>query len=228
MQSWALLPPGLIVLGLAVVRAKQGTWRDLIWIIVASLSFAGMLWPEASGLYRASLRVHHAGHWFQPPICTVGQPIAMEPPWDVLSPMRAAGLPPISTVAEPLMIESGGPTHTQLSPRTAAGKPPSKTVGHPGPAIGPPTWGMGGTAGVCIGQVCRSARRAAAGMVGGAERIAAVCILKQALARPGRFTPPACPLSLALAVLAVLRSPPISPCWACIYGHGRHGRFPPD
>lgn len=78
--------------------------------------------------------------------------------------MRAAGLPPIKTVAEPLTTESGGPTQTQLSPTTAAGSPPINTVGQPGPTIGPPTWGIGGVPGVCIGQVCRSVTRAAGGM----------------------------------------------------------------
>jgi len=57
---------------------------------------------------------------------------------------------------------SGGPTHTQLSPTTAAGKPPIRTVGAPGPTTGPPTWGIGGTPGVCIGQVCKSVILAAA------------------------------------------------------------------
>jgi hypothetical protein len=40
-------------------------------------------------------------------------------------------------------------------------------VGQPGPTIGPPTWGIcTGPAGVCIGQVCRSVRRAAGGSGG--------------------------------------------------------------
>jgi hypothetical protein len=44
-----------------------------------------------------------------------------------------------------------------LSPITAAGNPPIKTVGAPGPITGPPTCGIGdGNAGVCIGQVCIS------------------------------------------------------------------------
>lgn len=80
--------------------------------------------------------------------------------------MRAAGLFPIITVADPFTIESGGPTHTQLSPITAAGSPPIKTVGTPGPITGPPTWGMGeGKAGVCIGHVCISVILAAGGII---------------------------------------------------------------
>ncbi len=91
-----------------------------------------------------------------PPIITIGNPTTMLPPCAVVSPILAAGFPPIITVADPLTIESGGPTHTRLSPSTAAGKFPMSTVGMPGPMIGPPTWGMGGTPGVCIGQVCMS------------------------------------------------------------------------
>lgn len=91
--------------------------------------------------------------------------MTMEPPWAVVSPIRAAGLPQIITVAEPLTIESGGPTQTQESPITAAGILPIITVGAPGPMTGPPTWGMGeGKAGVCIGQVCISVNLAAGGI----------------------------------------------------------------
>jgi hypothetical protein len=80
--------------------------------------------------------------------------------------MRAAGFPQISTVCEPLTIVSGMPTHTQLSVRQAAGILPINTVGAQGPIIGPPTCGIGvGNAGVCIGQVCISANRAAGGIV---------------------------------------------------------------
>jgi len=88
----------------------------------------------------------------------------MEPPCAVVSPIRAAGLLQMSTVAEPLIMESGGPTQTALSPNTAAGSPPIKTVGAPGPMIGPPTWGTGGTPGVIIGQTCISVILAAGGI----------------------------------------------------------------
>lgn len=89
-----------------------------------------------------------------PPIITVGHPNTMVPPCAVVSPIRAAGFPPIITIEDPFTILSGGPTQTQLSPMTAAGSLPIRTVGTPGPIIGPPTWGMGeGKAGVCIGQV---------------------------------------------------------------------------
>src|SRR5262245_648774 len=73
-----------------------------------------------------------------PPIITVGQPTTT-PPWTVLSPIRAAGRPPIRTVAEPLAMTSGGPTQVAKSVARAAGRPPIKTVGHAGGRIGPPT-----------------------------------------------------------------------------------------
>ena len=59
------------------------------------------------------------------------------------------------------MIESGGPTQVAMSPIRAAGMFPISTVMPPGGMIGPPTCGTGGTAGVCIGQVCMSPTRAA-------------------------------------------------------------------
>jgi len=70
-----------------------------------------------------------------------------------VSPILAAGLPPIITVADPLAMVSGGPTQVHTFPRVAAGTPPIKTVGTPGGNIGPPTCGMGGVPGVCIGHV---------------------------------------------------------------------------
>jgi len=78
----------------------------------------------------------------------------MLPPWAVVSPKRAAGFPPIRTVADPMTIVSGGPVHTSISPRHAAGRPPINTVGDPGGRIGPPTCGIDG--GVTIGQTCMS------------------------------------------------------------------------
>src|SRR5688572_20304007 len=88
----------------------------------------------------------------------------MAPPWAVLSPMRAAGIPQISTVHAPVMMTSGGPTQTQRSLTLAAGRPPISTVGAQGGRIGPPTCGMGTTAGVIIGQACMSVTRAAGGI----------------------------------------------------------------
>ena len=85
----------------------------------------------------------------------------MEPPWAVVSPILAAGLPQIITVADPLTIESGGPAQIALSPITAAGKEPIKTVGVPGPTIGPPTCGTGDKPAVTIGQLCISVNLAA-------------------------------------------------------------------
>jgi hypothetical protein len=70
--------------------------------------------------------------------------------------MRTAGLPQIITVADPFTSESGGPTQTALSPSTAAGIFPINTVGAPGPMIGPPTCGIGGTPGCTCMQVCIS------------------------------------------------------------------------
>lgn len=95
----------------------------------------------------------------------MGNPTAIVPPWAVESPMRAAGLPPIITVADPLTMASGGPAQTQASPTTAAGRFPIRTVATQGPDTGPPTWGMGtGKAGVCMGQTCMSVILAAGGM----------------------------------------------------------------
>src|SRR3954471_13022578 len=88
----------------------------------------------------------------------------MEPPWVVVSPMRAAGRLPIMTFVEPIAIVSGGPVHTHMSPTTAAGMPLISTVGTPGPVIGPPTCGIGGVPGVARGQTCMSPTRAAGGI----------------------------------------------------------------
>lgn len=76
---------------------------------------------------------------FYPPISTVGHPTTIVPPCAVESPILAAGLPPINTVAEPIMMLSGGPVHTHISPTQAAGIPPINTVGAPGGNTGPPT-----------------------------------------------------------------------------------------
>ena len=78
------------------------------------------------------------------------------PPCAVESPILAAGLPPIRTEAEPFTMLSGGPTQVHISPTTAAGLPPIRTVAAPGPVTGPPTCGIGGVPGVCIGQMCIS------------------------------------------------------------------------
>src|SRR5688572_12477623 len=60
-------------------------------------------------------------HKFYPPIITVGHPAAIVPPCAVLSPCRAAGCPPINTVADPLLMVSGGPVQVSISPTFAAG-----------------------------------------------------------------------------------------------------------
>jgi hypothetical protein len=69
----------------------------------------------------------------QPPISTVGAPgPTTAPPLAVVSARRAAGNPPINTVAEPLMITSA----PQESVIRAAGRPAISTVGAPGGMIG--------------------------------------------------------------------------------------------
>jgi hypothetical protein len=73
------------------------------------------------------------------PISTVKSPNTIVPPWAVESPSLAAGLPPINTVPEPLIIVSGGPVQVAISPSTTAGNPPISTVETPGPVHGPPT-----------------------------------------------------------------------------------------
>src|SRR3954453_1592014 len=96
---------------------------------------------------------------------TVGAPgPVMVPPCAVVSPTRAAGLWAIMTFIEPMAMVSGGPVHTHMSPTTAAGIFPISTVGTPGPVIGPPTCGIGGVPGVCIGQTRMSPRRAGGGI----------------------------------------------------------------
>ena len=46
-----------------------------------------------------------------------------------------------NTVGEPLAMTSGGPTHVAMSPTRAEGIMPISTVGQPGGRIGPPTCG---------------------------------------------------------------------------------------
>ncbi len=65
--------------------------------------------------------------------------MTMTPPCAVVSPMRAAGIPPIITEVEPFAITSGGPAHTHKSLTRAAGIPPIITVTAQGGKIGPPT-----------------------------------------------------------------------------------------
>jgi hypothetical protein len=76
---------------------------------------------------------------FYPPIKTVASPRIIVPPCAVESPIRAAGIPFIRTVAEPAIILSGGPEQVAISPTRAAGKPPISTSVLPGGRIGPPT-----------------------------------------------------------------------------------------
>ena len=64
--------------------------------------------------------------------------------------MRAAGIPSISTVADPVVIAEDGPAHAQESLKRAAGIPPMSTVLAPF-STAPPTWGIPG--GLTAGQV---------------------------------------------------------------------------
>src|SRR5438128_1111685 len=93
---------------------------------------------------------------------TVGQPITITPPCAVMSPIRAAGMPPIITVVDPMAITSGGPTQTAMSVTRAAGRNPISTIGQQGGRIGPPTCG---TRTVTMGQTCISVIRAAKGIL---------------------------------------------------------------
>jgi hypothetical protein len=111
------------------------------------------------GPITSTLLTNHQG-----PIITVGQPSTIAPPCAVGSPIRAAIRPPIKTVADPIAMISGGPTHTHMSVARAAGWPAIRTVGQPGGKIGPPTCGIGGTPGVTIGHTCISPIRAAGGI----------------------------------------------------------------
>jgi len=70
--------------------------------------------------------------------------MTMGAPHPLVSPTRAAGRPPISTVALPLTIgvggcgpAVGGIEQAWLSPNTAAGIPPINTFATPGPTIVP-------------------------------------------------------------------------------------------
>src|SRR5262249_1372966 len=83
--------------------------------------------------------------------------------WAVMSRMRAAGMPPTSTVKLPRTTRSGGPAQTAMSVTRADGRPLMSTRGAPGAISGPPTWG---TRTVTIGQTCMSVSRAA-GIMGG-------------------------------------------------------------
>lgn len=92
---------------------------------------------------------------------TVNSPATIVPPWAVESPILAAGIPPIITVAEPVTMLSGGPAQAAISPIRAAGIFPIKTVRHPGPVTGPPTCGFGPSD---AGHTCISVTLAAGGI----------------------------------------------------------------
>jgi len=94
-----------------------------------------------------------------PPIITVKLPNVIEPPCAVVSPILAAGIPPIITVPEPFTMLSGGPAQVSISPILAAGCPSMSTVGQPGGITGPPTCGE--PFGLAIGHVCISPTLAA-------------------------------------------------------------------
>ena len=56
---------------------------------------------------------------------TVGKPVVMTPPCAVRS--APACTPPISTVADPITVTSGGPAQMLISPTRAAEVPPMIT-----------------------------------------------------------------------------------------------------
>ena len=90
--------------------------------------------------------------------------MAIEPPWDVESPILAAGNPEIKTEEEPLDIVSTLPTQKQEEPTVAAGSPPIITFVIPW-RMGPPTWGTGTAPGFDMGQLWKSVCLAAAGII---------------------------------------------------------------
>lgn len=99
---------------------------------------------------------------FYPPMMTLKLPNVIEPPCAVVSPILAAGWPPIKTEADPLIMLSGGPAQVSISPTLAAGCPSIKTVGQPGGIMGPPVCGE--PPGVNIGHTCMSPTLAAPGI----------------------------------------------------------------
>ena len=121
----------------------------------------------------------------------------------VWSPTRAAGKPPIRTVAEPLMIMPGPagmqPGNMQgivIDVMVAAGIPPIKTVGAPGGMImsGRPGWGMGVGVGAGgwigawqCGMLCktRSVTRAAGGISVAVPLTASTRVLRAAVIAAG-------------------------------------------
>jgi hypothetical protein len=111
-----LRPPGSRLIHSASARRLSGKksargaapWHGVMQAHLPCDQQPGLLLPAAVNLGCACFP--------HPPIITVGSPIAIVPPLAVLSSMRAAGLLPISTVAEPFTTESGEPTHTHCRP----------------------------------------------------------------------------------------------------------------
>jgi len=91
------------------------------------------------------------------PMITVGQPWTTIPPWEVMSVSRTAAMLLMSTVGEPLLSVSVGPTHMDWSLTIAAGRFPIRTVAAD-PRQMPPTWG---TTAVTRGHTWLSVMRAA-------------------------------------------------------------------
>src|ERR1035437_753332 len=122
----------------AIQAAKLRRLREGFWFTayLASLGLESLTVCHVGGRGQAArspsvLRLH--------PTSTVGQPSTIMPPCAVISSIRACGILIVSTVNDPSTITSGGPTHTAMSPTRAAGKPPISTVTAPGGRIGPPT-----------------------------------------------------------------------------------------
>lgn len=131
------------------------------------------------------------------PILTVGQPAAGAAPQRARSPVRRAGLPPISTVVLPigktLTVRCpvlGGIGQICWSPATAAGIPPIQTVDTPGPATVPPC-------------VVTSPNRAAAGISVFIQLIFTSDPFKTAIAAELTSAPPE-PSSLACACAEIV------------------------
>src|SRR5437879_2765920 len=83
------------------------------------------------------------------PLAEAALAAAAEPP----PPPPPPPASPTSTVIHPMAGMEGGPTQTVISEIRAEGFFPIKTPMLPR-LMGPPTWGMGGTAGVHMGHTC--------------------------------------------------------------------------
>src|SRR5262245_39726315 len=109
------------------------------------------------GLLAGSRLAYGLGGTHQPPIKTVGAPTTIIPPCAHMSSNRAAGMLPISVVADPIATRSGGPAQTAMSVTREVSMLQTITVGQ-NSMTGPPTCG---TTPVTIGQTWLSVIRPA-------------------------------------------------------------------